>query len=566
MPRVAAVAIDAAEWWLVQRLMDQGRLPHLARIRAEAVQCRLRNEVAYRSELVWRRFLTGREPAADNLWAPAAVFCPESYDSFSVGAPGGEPFYALGPKRTVIAFDLIHSTIEGGVEGVQITGWGAHSPQYPRSSSPTGLLREIDARFGVNPAFGNDFDIGWFAPRYIDRLTEACLVGTRRRVQIAEWLRQEAVPDWDLLVLCMSEVHSTGHHFWHGVDERHPLHGTTTSEQAGRRMIEVLEATDEAVGALAAALPPDTALVVFALHGMQPADDLVSTVLLPELLHRQRFQRALLHDPDHEAWRRRGCPPAVPAPDESWHGYMRSRFADGGFDRARHLARRVLPGGAYEGLRRLAGKEPSLPLGSLATPIPPEVDPTAEAVDAFRKPFDYQVASWYERHWPHMPAFALPSFADGHVRINLAGREANGVVDPDHYERACDDVVRLLSACRDARTGEPVVEDVLRLRAGDPFDPDGPDADLLVLWNGAPDTLAHPSLGVIGPYPHMRTSAHSPNGFAFVRAPGLAPGDLGERPACDLTPTLLHLMGEVPRPGTRGRPLVGMLDVAGSRS
>lgn len=565
MPRVAAVAIDAAEWWLVERLMRDGRLPHLARIRAEGIQCRLRSEVAYRSELVWRRFLTGREPASDNLWAPAAVFCPQTYASYSVGAPDGEPFYALGPERKVIAFDLIHSTIEDGVEGVQITGWGSHSPQYPRSARPRGLLREIDARFGVNPAFGNDFDIGWFAPGYIDNLTEACLVGARRRVEIAEWL-QDRCPDWDLLVLCMSEVHSTGHHFWHGVDQRHPLYGTATSDQAGRRMTEVLQATDEAVGRLAAALPTDTTLVVFALHGMQPADDLVSTVLLPELLHRQRFHRALLRDPDHEAWRRQGCPAAVPAPEESWHGYMRSRFADGHIDRARKLARGVLPPAAYERLRTLAGKEPWQPLGPLATPIPPEVDPTPEARDAFRKSFEYQAASWYERHWPDMPAFALPSFADGHIRINLVGREASGVVHPDDYGRACNDVIDLLSSCRDARTGAPVVQDVIRLRADDPFDPLGPDADLLVLWNGAPDALAHPGLGVVGPYPHMRTSAHSPNGFAFVRGPGVVPGDLGERPARDLTPTLLHLLGEAPSAGIRGTPLVGLLDATGTPS
>ncbi|MBW3555320.1 MAG: alkaline phosphatase family protein [Actinobacteria bacterium] len=561
MPRVAALAIDAAEWWLVERLAREGRLPHLSRIREEAVRCRLRTEVPYRSELVWRRFLTGRDPTSDNLWAPGAVFCPETYASYSIGAPDGEPFYALGPRRKVISFDLIHSTIEDGVEGVQVTGWGAHSPQYPRSSRPGGLLRDIDARFGVNPAFGNDFDIGWFAPRYIDNLTEASLVGTRRRVRIAEWL-QGQVPDWDLLLLCMSEVHSTGHHLWHGVDERHPLHGTATSDQAGRRMREVLQAIDEAVGTLVEALPPDTALVVFALHGMQPADDLVSTVLVPELLHRQHFGRALLRDPDHEAWRRRGCPPIVPGPEESWHAYMRSRFTDGGVDRARSLARRVLSPRAYERLRTLAGKEPWQPLGSLSTPVPPEVEPTPEARDAFRKSFHYQVASWYERYWHHMPAFALPSFGDGHIRVNLRGREASGVVHPDDYRRACDDVTRFLSSCRDVRTGHPVVRDVIRLRADDPFDPSGPDADLLVLWDGAPDALAHPTLGAVGPYPHARTSAHSPNGFALVRAPGIAPGDLGERSASDLTPTLLHLLGEVPGPGTRGRPLVGVLDAA----
>ena len=67
-----------------------------------------------------------------------------------------------------------------------------------------------------------------------------------------------------------------------------------------------------------------------------------------------------------------------------------------------------------------------------------------------------------------MPAFALPSFYDGRIRLNLRGRERDGVVDPADYERVCDDIEQLLRECRDPRTGEPVLAAVERV-AGDPF-------------------------------------------------------------------------------------------------
>ena len=46
----------------------------------------------------------------------------------------------------------------------------------------------------------------------------------------------------------------------------------------------------------------------------------------------------------------------------------------------------------------------------------------------FREPPRDQVAYWYRKFWPRMPYFALPSFADGHVRVNLRGRGQAGRV------------------------------------------------------------------------------------------------------------------------------------------
>jgi len=38
----------------------------------------------------------------------------------------------------------------------------------------------------------------------------------------------------------------------------------------------------------------------------------------------------------------------------------------------------------------------------------------------------YQPAIWYKPFWPQMKAFALPSFSEGYIRINLQGREPEG--------------------------------------------------------------------------------------------------------------------------------------------
>jgi predicted AlkP superfamily phosphohydrolase/phosphomutase len=545
--RVAAIVIDAAEWWYVERLLEEGRLPNLARLRARSAEAHLETPVAFRSELVWARFLHGTEPLEEREWPVCITFDPSTYTCGTNAASRKEPFFAFGDGTKTIALDLIHSSIwdPDVVEGVQVVGWGSHSPMWPRMSMPTGLLTEIDQRFGTNPAFGNDFDYGWHQPEFIDALVRCCEVGARRRIDIAEWLLTERLPDWDLFVTCVPELHSVGHQLWHGVDERHPLHGVApTTEQAARAVERVCVAIDDQVGRLLEIVGEDTTVVVCAFHGFVPGDDVVSTALMPELFHRLHFGSPLLADPDQRRWRSAGCPPVVPDADEQIGVHYVDRFADSRKQRVRRAVRQTVPRQSFDLLRRLARRPEVVKLSEMAKPTPPEtLEATPEAVAAFEKEPRYQVVNWYKRHWSSMRWFALPTFADGHVRVNLAGREANGLVAKEDYAAVLDEIETTLRACRDARTGEPIVDQVIRLREDDPFAADGPDADLLVVFAGAPDAIDHPTVGTIGPHPHMRTAHHSADGFALVAGPGIERTDLGSRPAVDVAATIVATLG-----------------------
>lgn len=554
-PRVAAIAIDAAEWSVVEQLMGGGKLPHLKGLAERGARARLRNVEANRSELVWVQFLTGKN-AADHRWWGQIEFEAATYSAYGRGTLDASPFYALGSGVPVVAFDLIHAVIADDVGGDQITAWGAHSPQYARASRPTGLLTEIDRRFGINPAFGNDFDIGWYEPDYIDNLAEACTVGAHRRIDVTGWLQQR-VPDWRLFLTCMSEVHSVGHHFWHGIDDAHPLHGVApTSELAGARFLSVLQAVDDAVGRFVASLPPDATLVVFALHGMKPSDDVPATVLLPELAHRLHFGRPLLRDPDQQGWAAAGYPPVVPARHQNWQGYMKERFTDGPRDLLRHSLRRA-PAPMYQLARRMAGKSGRTTVGPMWFTTPPATHVLQPGAGDVREDLDFQVASWYQRHWSEMRWFVVPTYGDAHARLNIRGREGRGVVDPADYRKVRDEAVATVRQCRDPRTGRPAVADVVFLRDDDPMAPEGPDADFIIVWKEALDALEHPGVGIVGPFPHARTGSHSSNGFVLAVGPGIPAGaDLGHRSAFDLTPTILTLAGLAVPEGMRGAPML----------
>jgi hypothetical protein len=304
---------------------------------------------------------------------------------------------------------------------------------------------------------------------------------------------------------------------------------------------QIYRATDALVGTLVAACP-DATVVVFAMNGMGPnRSDVASMMLLSELLYRHAFGQPLLRVPRRWANAAGGVP--MLAPDEDWSQAVKTAITQypEPLDLARRMAAQVLP----EGVKRLLR-----PHGN-------GHGPRTTADGALRLRLDWMPTGLYQLHWHRMPSFALPSFYDGRIRINLAGRERAGIVRPAHYATACDEVERLLRDCRDARTGEPVVEHVERSGGRDPLTLGPSASDLVVVWRGAALGFDHPRHGRVGPLPYRRTGGHTgPYGMAYLAGDAIAPGDGGVRSSFDVVPTIIALLGERPSPAISGRSLL----------
>lgn len=540
MTRLIAIGLDAAEWWLVEELMARGQMPNLAALRDRGVAARLRNVREYRSELPWTLFWTGRSASTNGYWS-TVKFDPASYEVYETGAYHGDPFWRELPSGSVVTFDVPHIPVFRGRDDRQVTAWGAHSPQYARASQPAGLLTDLEQRFGEHPAFERDHEACWFDSDHMRQLRDALVVGADRRATIVSELA--AAEDWQLLITVMSEPHSIGHHAWHGVMPGHPAAGAPGAVEAGAHVRDVYAAVDEAVGRIAASAP-DAAVVVYALHGMQPnTNELTSLLMLPELLHRAHFGKASL----------RAAPPPwsparlrIPADYHSWGMEVVRLRAEERGQRLRRDLRVLMPERAVRAKHALARR--------LGRPVPkrepfdraavePESFASAEDLAAARVSCEWQPPCWWSHRWPEMPWFALPTYSDGHIRINLAGRERDGVVRPEDYERTCESLAAMLRKLKNGTNGRPAVEDVAFVRRDDPFDPDGPSADVVVFWSEPAFVVDHPDHGRIGPLPYRRTGEHSSNGFMIAAGPGIPHADLGSRDAADVPPTLLGLLG-----------------------
>jgi hypothetical protein len=229
--------------------------------------------------------------------------------------------------------------------------------------------------------------------------------------------------------------------------------------------------------------------MIFSPYGIGPNTGDVPSILAADLLYRERFGEGLLQSPNQGSANGSPAAPVIPAPDATWDQYMRAGFR-----------------------------------GSVPPDSPVDLPSNLSIA--------WHPTTWYRPFWPQMKAFSLPTFGDTGIRINLQGRERDGLVPLEDYSKACDEISAVLTACTDARTGRVAVDEITYVRETDPLAPNGQDADLLVSWVPGVAAIEHPTLGRVGPLPFKRTGAHNSQGFAFIDAPNIASG---RRAATELT-------------------------------
>lgn len=298
---------------------------------------------------------------------------------------------------------------------------------------------------------------------------------------------------WRLAIVCLAGVHRGGHRLW----DRSGIKGGY-GEAEGHAFDDALRecyvAADRAVGELIATAQ-DATVIVFSLHGM------TTNVERVDLLD-QMLARVLSH-------------------------------GEGGAAPGKGLARRVGDMLPISWVRFVAKNIPG-PLRNRA------------------------MTMWQSGgiDWEKTIAFTLRADLQGYIRINLAGREAHGIVQPGaDYDDVCGRIAEGLMTFRDADTGEPFIDEICRVE--DVFPP-GERRDLLpdliVLWRNT-SGATHRAVRsqrfgeVERATPRMipggRSGNHDGRGLIIAGGAGIPAGVRLRRPAdiMDLAPTVVEMLG-----------------------
>ncbi|MGF1591262.1 MAG: alkaline phosphatase family protein [Pleurocapsa sp.] len=531
---IVAIGLDAADPQLIEKWMSQGHLPNISQISQQGIYSRLHNSVNYQNgsaefsatEPLWVMMATGCLPDKTGFW-DTVTYNPETYRVGCDAVYGGydyqeyQPFYALGDEYRVAVFDVPVTRVCPGINGVQITGWGGHHPFYPSESQPAELLPKIIEQYGNNPVYRQDNGI-WWDKKYFNWVTKSVEQSIAARSKICCDLLGQG--HWDLFLAGFGETHTLGHDLYNLSQSDHPLYSHTNQiDSLGDPMLQGYQQVDRAIGEIVAAAPENAHVLLFAVHGMGANHtDLLSMMLLPEVLYRINF------------------------PGKAALGY-------GNMNRPAPpvITNNIRGGWSAEVWRQVYESNPLKKFWSTWTPKKflhgskhgllspyPLLEQNVE--------LGWMPAVWYSPLWSSMKAFALPAYADGHIRINLQGRDRDGIVKPQEYDLVCREITDILYRLQDGRSGQLLVKEVIRTRKS-PLDkePKLPAPDLVVIWNTiATDLIDSPDVGRIGPITYNRTGGHREHGFLIAKGPKITPETkLQEGRAVDLGATILDLMG-----------------------
>jgi predicted AlkP superfamily phosphohydrolase/phosphomutase len=313
-------------------------------------------------------------------------------------------------------------------DGFEVAEWGPHDVLFGEVLADRPEVREIVARTDPHPFTRIPYGPGFYDG--IDaklRLASACIEGAGRRASLATRLLEELTPAMALLVF--TEVHHVTHQMWHTVEPDAPVYEGLIGDRVdvSPNLLDVYREVDRQLGSVIEAAGSDTAVAAFSLHGMGPAPG-IPTFLDPLL---SALGYAAPAGWSGSSWRDRGV----------------ALFA---------AAKRRAPSPIKSAYHRLVSHR-AVHRIARSTMVPPH-------------------------DWSRTRAFSLPSDQYGYVRVNLAGREAQGAVPEREYGPLCDELVDSLTGITDD-DGRPLVDRVVRTAV----DGEPPEhlPDIVLHWSDA---------------------------------------------------------------------------------
>ena len=530
--RVLLVGLDGFDAVLAQQFAEEGLLPNFARLQKQSASFNLDHGRDKYSGLSWEHLSSGIRPSDGGRWS-AVTFNQRTYQA-TQDHTVVRPFLTdLSGVRSVI-FDFPYFDLAQSPNVRGITSWGAHDPGVASAARPDGLQEEMTSRFGPYPAPEWIYGFCWPSAQKAHAAGEALAQAVKVRSQASRWLLQQRLPDWDLGVVVISEPHSAIEPLWHGVDSNHPLHGLRSAPAAAAALRKVYPAVDDLIGDLYQAFP-DTVFALVAMHGMGQND---SETFLP--WHCSRNCSTVSPSAPHT------CAPS------SFPSFCPMVLRC--YRRRRSLGRPSF------------SSHPETP--AQAPPACGEANqscPCQHQSQSCRCQHEFQ---WRPRLDARGPLFSLLA---ENARVCSAivlrrtctnqrrGREARGKIRASEYAETCQQIREVVSECRNLSNGKPVVSEVYCPKQN-PHEVGPSEADVYIVWEGAPLGLSHPRLGKIGPLPYLRTGGHTGKyGFLNIVGDNIPAGQHGVASSFDVVPTIIELLGQSPLPQVSGDSLLPLI-------
>ena len=400
---LAILQFDAASLAVLQRLLAEGRLPNVAAMRDRGVWHELEAPATQFAAGAQYTLYSGVPLEDHGLFYPFQWSAEEQRVrpmlAFEAPQPIWEPLGRRGTRTLAIDPYESRAPVEAP-PGALVCGWQLHDRVVLQQwSSPPEHHARLERPFGAPEPVDEVF-----GRHHADEMLalRRRLLGAPGRVADAAALSLGEAP-FDLGWFTFCAAHVAGHQFWDLSQIDVSSLGPTEAGVLGRTVDDVYTAIDTAIGRVLGALPPGADVILLSPVGMDVNTSRAD--MLPEML------RAILDPPG---------------------------------DRAES-------DGASSSIWRLRAMLPT--------------DLRAKVARALPERLALELTARLELRgvdWSRTRAFAHPAENQGYVRLNLRGRERDGIVDPAEADALLREITDGLTTFRDL-DGTPTVDSVERV-------------------------------------------------------------------------------------------------------
>lgn len=487
-PPLLIIGLDAGDPRFIEEWVGQGHLPNISSIMKSGIWGRTTGPELVTEHGVWISLLSGISRGSHGYY----YFRQLKSGTYELEPVTGldidaPPFwsYLIGTKRRALVIDAADTRLYSGLEGIQISNWATHHNWDPYHFKTASEPPEIIEEIGRK-----------FGTKLLTRENYKSTYAQDLEIygKLLENVRKKGEmcrflierDRFDLSLMIFAESHAANHQFW----KYHPNNRERGAQdcELTHAIRDVYKAIDKEIGAILERFENPNICIVSSV-GME--DDYPNAALAEAFLKRFGYQ-------------------VSPAP-----GKVSLRPID--------IARRLLPEQLRVALTRRMPREKREALVS----------------DLFSRGTD----------WSRTRAFAIPVSYTSFIRVNLKGREPQGIVGAGkEYNILTDEIIGELHKLTDPETGEPAVLSVNKSTEIFGSRPHENLPDIFVEWKPGSfmRSVRHPRAELTQKVPEFfRRSDHSSYGFIALAGPSVkSAGRTNDIDVLDIAPTFMSLLEE----------------------
>ncbi len=488
--KTVVIGLDGATWTLLDRLMAEGHLPTLARLKREGAWGSLRSVTPPMTATAWTSFMTGKSPGKHGVydWTEPVpgTYLYRPIDSTRVQS---RTIFELlsGHQLRAATVNLPLTWPARPINGIAVGDMLTPTKESPGFTWPPEFKQTLDQQIPDYRIDTHLCDREDDLLPFLDRLRHLL----DRRGQLVRRLMEQE--QWDLFCTVWVEMDRMQHCLWHIFDPLHPNHDAALAAKHRPAILAIYDLIDLRVQEMVERAPPGANIVFLSDHGFKHCR---YKVFLNTWLAEQGFLKF------HEKQ------PGATHTGRQRLQRVRQTLSALGLD-----TRRILDGAKRLGLDGVLRRN-------------------ADQLSRFASDID----------WSQTRAFCHGTNA---IRLNLKGREPKGSVDPQEAAAVVRELKERLTAMRDPE-GNPVIQKVLTREelyqgpevagAADVVIADHNDSVWFYYSEGEiPSRIFEPSGWASG--------NHTPHGLFLAWGPDVRPGPVEGAHINDISPTLLAAMG-----------------------